>query len=81
MSPVDQIPALDHCHPTPHLQLTEADQEARAVGVFGAEKDELAQDVIREPGGVEHRKNGERLDDGQGETLVVLQGVTKVCRA
>ena len=39
-------PNLDHHHPTPHLppnrlwaQLAEGDQEARAEGVLGAEKD------------------------------------------
>ena len=60
--------------------MAEADQEARTVGVFGAEKDELAQDVVREPDRVELCEDGEGLDDGQGETLVVRQGAIEVCR-
>ena len=37
---------------------------------------ELAQVVVGEPGRVEFcEDDGERLNDGQGETLVVLQGM------
>ena len=35
---------------------------------------ELTQEVVREPGGVEHCEDGEGLGDRQGEALVVLQG-------
>jgi hypothetical protein len=85
MSLVDQIPNLDHLHPTHTCRPTAVGAAGRSrLGCeprvswggesWGRERlaRELVQDVVREPGRVEHCE--ERLDDGQGETLVVLQG-------
>ena len=60
-SPHDSTPAAHRSRPG----------SARS-GCLGAEKDELAQDVVREPDRVELCEEG--LDDGQGETLVVRRG-------